>query len=120
MSIDKLLVSLFGVFGIGCIYWYFLGKPDEAIEVSDTVEILVDGGYTPDVISVSKGKPIKIIFLRKDANDCLEEVVLNDFKIRKILPLNTKVTVEITPGKIGIFPFSCGMGMYHGKIIVRG
>lgn len=120
MSIDKLLVSIFGVFGIGCIYWYFLGKQDEAIEASDTVEILVDGGYTPDAISVSKGKPIKIIFIRKDTNSCLEEVVLSDFKIRRALPLNTKVTVEINPEKTGIYPFSCGMGMYHGKIIVRG
>jgi len=79
----------------------------------------VDGGYQPEVISVPKGKTTRINFTRTDPTECLSEVVLSDFKIKKELPLNQKVTVEITPQKSGEYGYSCGMGMYHGKIIVQ-
>jgi plastocyanin domain-containing protein len=57
--------------------------------------------------------------LRTDSNNCLEEVILSDFKIRKHLPLNQKVSVTITPQVEGEFDYACGMNMYHGKIIVK-
>jgi len=65
------------------------------------------------------GKLTKINFLRTDPTDCLSEVVLPDFKIKKELPLNKKITIEITPQKAGEFGYACGMNMYHGKIIVK-
>ncbi len=119
MTIDKIVIALIGSAGIAFTYWFFLMKKDNAVAVSGSVDITVDGGYTPDVISVSKGKPTKINFIRKDPSNCLEEVVISDFKIRKFLPLNQKVTVEITPQKTGEFGFACGMNMFHGKIIVK-
>mgnify|MGYP001586742798 CR=1 FL=1 len=84
--------------------------------VSDSVDIIVDGGYQPEVVSIPKDKTTKLNFVRKDSSSCLEEVVLADFKIRKYLPLNQKVTVEVTPQKSGEFDISCGMNMFHGKI----
>lgn len=118
MSIDKLFVTIFGIAGIVFTYWFFLMKKEEVVSVSDSVDIKVEGGYTPDVISIPKGKTTKINFIRKDPSSCLEEVVLSEFKIRKFLPLNKRVSVEITPQKSGKFPFECGMNMFHGKIIV--
>ncbi len=108
-----------GVLGIAFTYWFFLKKEDKEIVVYDEVDIIVEGGYSPNVISIPKGKTTKINFIRKDPNSCLEEVVLGDFKIRKHLPLNQKVTIEITPQKSGEFSYACGMNMFHGKIIVR-
>ena len=88
--------------------------------ITENVEIIVEGGYTPEVISLQLGKPATITFLRKDPSSCLEEVVLSDFKIRKFLPLNEKVSIAVTPTKTGEYTFSCGMNMYHGKIVVKG
>lgn len=119
MSIDKILVTIFSVAGIAFTYWFFLMKKEEVISVIDAVDITVDGGYTPNTISIPQGKTTKISFTRKDPSSCLEEVVLSDFKIRKFLPLNQKVTVEVTPQKKGEFGFACGMNMFHGKIIVK-
>ncbi len=119
MTPDKIFVTIFSLVGIAFTYWFFLMKKEEVVSVSDSVDIIVEGGYTPEVIAIPKGKTIKINFLRTDPSSCLEEVVLEDFKIRKTLPLNKKVTIEITPQKAGEFPFNCGMGMFHGKIIVR-
>ena len=119
MSIDKILVVAFGFLGIVFTYWFFLMKKEKSIDVSGSVDIVVLGGYTPEVISVPLGKTTVLNFIRRDSSSCLEEVVLGDFDIRKELPLNTKVSVEITPKKTGEFVYSCGMNMYHGKIIVE-
>lgn len=94
-------------------------KKEKETRVLNEVDIIVNGGYSPEVISIPFGKTTKINFIRKDPTDCLSEVVLGDFKIRKELPLNQKVTIEITPKKKGEFDYSCGMGMYHGKIVVK-
>ena len=119
MTIDKIIVALFSIAGIAFTYWFFLMKKEQVVAViSDSVDITVNGGYQPEVISVPKGKTIKINFLRKDPSTCLEEVVLSDFKIRKYLPLNQKVSIEITPQKTGEYLFSCGMNMFHGKVKV--
>ena len=119
MSLDKILVTLFGFVGIAFTYWFFLMKKEEVVSVADSVDIIVEGGYSPEVISIPQGKTTKISFLRKDPSSCLEEVVLSDFKIKKYLPINQKVTLEITPQKSGEFKFSCGMNMFHGKVIVK-
>ena len=119
MSIDKILVTIFGLFGIVFTYWFFLMKKDQEVAVKDnSIDITVDGGYEPDVIVVPKGQTTALNFLRRDPSSCLEEVVLGDFKIRKFLPLNKKVTIMITPKKTGEFAFSCGMNMFHGKLKV--
>ena len=116
---DKILVTIVGIVGIVLTYWFFLMKREGGIAVTDSIDIIVEGGYSPEVISIPKGKTTKINFIRKDPSSCLEEVVLGDFKIRKHLPLNQKVTIELTPQQSGEFGYSCGMNMYHGKIIVK-
>ena len=119
MTLDKILVTLLGIVGIGFTYWFFLMKKDEIVEVENSVDITVEGGYTPNTISIPEGKTTQINFLRKDPSSCLEEVVLSDFKIKKYLPLNKKVSISITPEKSGTYDFVCGMNMFHGKLIVR-
>jgi plastocyanin domain-containing protein len=119
MSIDQFIVLFFGVFGIWFTYWFFLAKKGKEIIVTDAVEIIVNGGYSPDVVVLPQGKTTEITFIRKDPSNCLEEVVLGDFNIKKFLPLNKSVTIALTPQKKGTFGYSCGMGMFHGKIIVR-
>lgn len=122
---DKILVSFAGIIGIIFTGWYFFGKKDEVFEATSTnsgqasVDILVKGGYSPSTVQVKKGKKTTLNFLRTDENSCLEDVVLSEFKIKRFLPLNKTVSVEINPDKIGSFDFSCGMGMFHGKLIVK-
>lgn len=119
MTPDRLLILVISIFGVGFTYWFFLMKKEQiAVVASDYIDITVSGGYQPEAISIPKGKTTKINFFRKDPSSCLEEVVLSDFKIRKYLPLNKKVSIEITPQKAGEYPFSCGMNMFHGKIVV--
>lgn len=125
MTPDKLLVTIVGIGLIGLIYWFFFGKKPSFAEASegqgnmDSVDILVDGGYKPENIKIRKGKTTKLVFKRTDPNTCLEEIMIPDFKIKKYLPLNEKTEVVLTPQKAGTFQTHCGMGMFHGKIIVE-
>ena len=121
------IVTISGVVGIIFVFWFFLMKKEKKeVAVAGSVDsagslrvdIIVEGGYSPEVVSIPKDKTTKINFIRKDSSSCLEEVVLPDFKIRKHLPLNEKVSIEITPKQTGEFKYSCGMNMFHGKIIV--
>lgn len=127
-GMDKVIVTIVGIVGLVFTYWFFLMKREKEVSVENKrslnsdefeVDIIVEGGYKPEVISIPLGKKTKINFIRKDRSSCLEEVVLPDFKIKKFLPVNEKVTVEINPQSKGEFGFACGMNMFHGKIIVR-
>lgn len=119
MEFDKLIVGMLSMGGIVFTYWFFLLKKEKEVMVTDdTVDITVDGGYQPDFISIPKGKTTTVNFFRKDPSSCLEEVVLSDFKVRRYLPLNNKVSIELIPQKTGDFVFTCGMNMFHGKVKV--
>jgi len=120
MDIDKILVGIFSLVGMAFTYWFFLMKKDDEVVIvkSNSVDVKVEGGYSPNIISIPKGKTTTINFIRKDPSSCLEEVVLPGFKIRKFLPLNKTTPIQVTPKKSGTFEISCGMNMFHGKIIV--
>src|SRR5258708_38635657 len=109
MILDKIIITIIDLFDIFFIYWFFLIKKENQVQVSDSVDIIVDGGYTQQTIVIKKGKTTKINFLRKDPSSCLEEVVLGDFKTRKYLPLNKTVTIELKPMEAGEFTYACGM-----------
>ena len=119
MSLDKLFITIVGIIGIVFTYWFFLMKKDKTVDVSDAVDIIVEGGYSPSTISIPKGQTTTLNFFRKDPSTCLEEVVIPDFKVRKFLPLNTKVAISITPKESGEYEIVCGMNMFHGKILVK-
>lgn len=119
MSVDKIIVSVAGLLGIVFTFWFFLMKKEKEVAVKNEVDITVSGGYSPEVISVPVGKTTKINFLRTDPTDCLSQVVLSDFRIKRELPLNQKVSIEIKPENKGEYGYACGMNMYHGKIIVK-
>jgi plastocyanin domain-containing protein len=121
MDIDKIIALLLSVGGILFTYWFFLMKKDEEAVVvkNEKFDVTVQGGYIPSVISIPVNKKTTLNFVRKDPSSCLEEVVLPEFKIRKYLPMNQSTPISITPKEKGTYEISCGMNMFHGKIIVN-
>lgn len=115
---EKIIVTIGGIGLIAGIYWFFFGKKDEAVTVDTSVTITVDGGYSPKLIHVTHKKKTTLIFIRKDANSCLEELLIPDFKIKKYLPMHTPVAIILSPTKPGTYDFHCGMNMFHGTIQV--
>jgi plastocyanin domain-containing protein len=116
---DKIVVSSAGVFIIAGIYWFFFGKKDKAAEAHGSVTVIVEGGYKPKNIKIPKDQTTTLIFIRKDTNACLEELIFPDFKIKKYLPMHKPITITLSPKKPGRFNFHCGMNMFHGTIEVN-
>lgn len=120
----ELLVLAGSVALILLILWYFFGEREKvAAEVSNAgvqqIKVTVKGGYSPDVIVVKEGIPVRLEFYRDEASSCTEQVVFGDFGIAKNLPAFQTTPIEFTPDKIGEFTFACGMNMVRGKLIVE-
>ena len=122
----KLIISGLGILTVVLVNWYFFfsrrkAKPAVASARADLQEItiVVKGGYSPDVILVKKGIPVRLNFYRDETADCSDTIVFGDFQIRKALPAFQTTPVEFTPQEEGEYTFTCGMGMLKGKLIVR-
>jgi plastocyanin domain-containing protein len=76
-------------------------------------------GYEPGSLTLKRGIPARITFLRTVENTCATEVVFADYGITKELPLNQAVVVNFTPKTAGEFSFTCGMRMHRGKLFVK-
>jgi plastocyanin domain-containing protein len=83
------------------------------------IQVVVKGGYAPDVIVVKQNQPVRLDFYRDETASCSEQLRLPDFGIARDLPAFTTTPVEFTPDKPGEFTFTCGMNMMRGKIIVE-
>ena len=122
---DVVDVFVIGASGLlaGFLWWFFFG-PKQASRASvvggvQEVDITVKGGYSPDLIRVQQGVPLRLNFDRQEAGDCTSRVVFADFGASKTLPAFGTATLEFTPDKVGEFDFACGMNMIHGKLVVE-
>lgn len=81
--------------------------------------VTIDNGmYMPAVISVSKGKPVELTFKAGKSPGCGRTVVFKSLKISKEVG-SKPVVVKFTPKRAGTIAFTCGMGMFDGKVVVR-
>lgn len=91
----------------------------EGTPVNGRIEIRIKAeGYEPASIRTKKGQPLVLVFFRADANNCGEEVVFPSLNIRHQLPVGQRIEVTVTPTTDEL-RFTCGMGMYKGKIIAQ-
>ena len=70
-------------------------------------------------MTVKRGLPVRLKFMRRDPSSCLDKVLFPDFHIAQDLGLNVTTPVEFTPQTVGNYQFSCGMNMFHGAIKVE-
>jgi plastocyanin domain-containing protein len=124
------IAILAGLGAIAWVNWYFFvaGRTPALAAVAagtgtgpemQEQTIVVDGGYSPSVVKVKAGRPVRLIFDRKDSGGCSEEVVFPDFGVKRFLPTGEKTVVEITPEKAGRYEFTCGMSMLRGALVAE-
>lgn len=124
-SLDKTLVLAIGLTAMALIAWFFWFAKREGTRAATTsggyqeAMILVKGGYTPDVILVDAGKPVRLSFRREESASCSEMVIFSDFHKSAQLPEGKTVAIEIMPEKPGEYEFACQMGMFKGKVIAQ-
>lgn len=122
------LVIVAGLAAIGWVNWYFFVAGRSAGAAVSSVPpsggpqeqtIVVDGGYSPALIRVKAGRPVRLVFDRRDSGSCSEEVVFPEFGVRRFLPTGKRTVVEVTPPKAGRYDFTCGMSMLHGALVAE-
>ena len=122
---DRAIVDLGGLALIAFIVWFFWLVRSKGVHAAATGSgyqeqlVLVKGGYTPDVIVVEAGKPVRLNFVRQESASCSEMVLLPAFGKSAKLPEGQTVPIEFLPKERGEFEFACQMGMFRGKVIVE-
>lgn len=124
MDNQEIFVVASGLLLIAAVLWYFFGKREGATAATtdsgvQEIRITVKGGYDPDLIVVSQGKPVLLNFYRDETASCSEQVVFSDFGIVRDLPAYKTTPIEFTPKEAGEYNFACGMGMLRGKVVVK-
>ncbi|HUY58544.1 MAG TPA: cupredoxin domain-containing protein [Solirubrobacteraceae bacterium] len=125
MSSAQILVTAGGLLAVAAVAWFFWGPRRHGVTAATSSSgyqeamILVKGAYTPDVIVVQHGKPVRLTFRREETAACSETVMLPDFNRSAELPQGELVPIEFTPEAPGEYEFTCGMGMLRGKLVVR-
>lgn len=98
MDLIDLVVIFGGAALISLLAWYFFA-PSRAASAElrggmQQVEIEVRGGYSPDLVRVSAGVPVRLRFNRQDNSDCTSRVVFPD--LRKSVSLASPSAPEPT------------------------
>lgn len=125
MAFAQIAVTLGGIALSLFIAWFFWFAPKGQTKAAagaggaQEVTVTVKGGYTPDVIVVKVGQPVRLRFTRRESSACSEMVLFPDFNQSAKLPEGQEVAVEFTPVKPGEYGFQCQMGMLRGMLIVE-
>ena len=73
MDVAQVTVTLAGAGLIALVVWFFWLKKEEGMRATLTSSgyqeamVLVKGGYTPDVVVVQHGKPVRLNFRREES-----------------------------------------------------
>ncbi len=115
-----MIVNLLGVLLIVWIVWWFWIYKPKAISANDQqIKIIVENGvYSPAHIEIKSNTPSALIFLRKDASACAEQLLIPDLDIFQELPLNKPISIQIPAMDTGEYEFYCQMKMYRGSLVV--
>jgi len=82
------------------------------------MEVTPYGIYSPDVLTVTEGIPVRWEIWGANVMGCASNLVLPAFGVDTVLEPGDN-TVEFTPDRSGTFTYSCSMGMVRGTMIVE-
>ncbi len=125
MTIAQIIVTIGGLALSALVIWYFLFSQAAGTRVAagaggvQEAQIIVKGGYTPDVLVVKAGQPVRFDFLRQETASCSEMVLFPQFDRSAKLPPGEIVPIEFTPEAPGEYEFQCQMGMLRVKLVVE-
>ncbi len=85
MNTAQIVVAFVGVALCALIAWFFWFAPKAKAQATvgasgaQEVAVTVKGGYTPDLIVVKVGQPMRLRFTRRESSACSEMVLFPDF-----------------------------------------
>jgi membrane fusion protein, heavy metal efflux system len=79
--------------------------------------VITERGFEPSSLTLPAGARASITFLRTTDQTCATEIVFPSLNIRRPLPLNQPVTIDVTVPGSGSLAFQCGMNMLKGTLV---
>ena len=79
---------------------------------------ITSNGYEPMNVAVPANRKVTLAFLRSGEPNCGTKVVFPELGLTKEIPLGGMALVEIPPSPSGELRFTCGMGMYRGRLVI--
>jgi nucleoid-associated protein YgaU len=98
-----------------------LAPPSQEAPVApktQTIEMEANGlGFAPTRFTLLRGVPVKWVINATEVTSCNHRIVVPSLKLEfDIKP--GRQTIEFTPEKSGVIPWSCWMGMLRGEFVV--
>ena len=123
MTGAEIAVVIGGLALIAALAWYFFA-PQQATRAQvsggvQTVDVLVRGGYSPSLVRVHAGTPVRLRFDRQDNSDCTSRVVFPDLRKSASLAPFATTTLDLDIDEPGEYSWACGMNMLHGTLIAE-
>jgi len=107
---------------ITLIALFFLSAAVHASPKSETQVVtlsVTENGFEPSRLEVKPGVPVTLKVTRTSDETCATQINFPAKKIKKDLPLNKEVSVNLGKLEKGEIRFACGMNMMEGKIITK-
>ncbi|MGI8537319.1 MAG: cupredoxin domain-containing protein, partial [Mycobacteriales bacterium] len=123
MTAADIAVVLTGLVLIAVLAWYFFA-PRTATHAQveggrQVVDVTVKGGYSPSLIRVEAGSPVRLRFHRQDNSDCTSQVVFPDLRKSASLEAFGTTTLDLEITEPGEYSWACGMNMLHGTLVAE-
>jgi Cu+-exporting ATPase len=123
MTAADVVVVLGGIALIAVLAWYFFA-PQKATHAQveggrQVVDITVKGGYSPSLVRVEAGTPVRLRFDRQENSDCTARVVFPDFRKSASLAAFGTTTLDLDVQEPGEYSWACGMNMLHGTLVAE-
>jgi hypothetical protein len=80
------------------------------------IEVTVEHGYRPQSIRARAHVPLRVVFRRRDDEECLERIVFSSPNWERRLAPLAETAVVLPPQPPGVVRFTCAMGRYRGQI----
>jgi hypothetical protein len=94
---------------------------DERVTVTDGRQTVIvtatEGAYTPGNLEAA-GVPTTLVVRSEKARGCVRAFVIPRLGVEQILPVDGDTLIDLGVLEPGRLPYSCGMGMYTGRLTV--
>lgn len=91
----------------------------ETARIQSAKIVVNEQGFEPATVPVRAGMPTRLTFIRTTDKTCGTEVVFPSLKIKRALPLDEPVVLELTPAGAEDIAFACGENMLRGTVVVQ-
>ena len=80
---------------------------------------VTDGGFEPARAEVPRGQALTLVVTRKTDQTCVKEILIPALNMRRALPLNQAVRIDVPAGVADTLNYICGEHMLGGTIAAK-